>query len=428
MFGAEAVLEKVGAALRGRLPILGIVLVAFLLRLGWLLHAQPEPVSDFWVYQQSAVNLLDRGFLGVDGPSALYLPGHAWLLAGLMVVSRSVTWLSLCMVVLSTLACFLVYRLAQRLTGREVVALVAAAACAVSPTFVIYGPVLATEHLFVVLMLIALLVALRIESGNRLRVLATGLLLGLAALTRGEAVFYVPVLLGWLWFGDPHRPRRVRLRLALLFAAGVVAVVTPWIVRNAVVMQPGVMLSSAGGINFYFGHNPNHYGWSADVPWPAGDELAANRMGWELGLEYVRDNPVSVLASTRDGTYQLFAAPQYPIIWTTQQPIPGSQDFEPRSVRFEEVIAKVLPAASALYLTLSAASLLLWRRWSPEMRLLVAGLVVFNWLGNAVLFMGDARFRYFLDVVFTVLVALTLVTLWQAGRRRDPGLPSPGTS
>ncbi len=211
--------------------------------------------------------------------------------------------------------------------------------------------------------------------------------------------------------------------MALLLIAGVVAVVGPWIVRNAVVIQPGVMLSSVGGINFYFGHNPNHYGWSTDVPWPAGDDLAANRIGWELGLQHIRDDPVSLLGSVRDGTYQLFGSPQYPIRWTTQRQLPDSEDFEPRFVRFQGVTGKILPVAAGFYLAMSGASVLLWRRWSPAMRLLVVGLVLFNWLGHAVIFMGDPRFRYFLDVIFTVLVALTLVTLWHAGHRGNADSP-----
>ncbi len=69
-----------------------------------------------------------------------------------------------------------------------------------------------------------------------------------------------------------------------------------------------------------------------------------------------------------------------------------------------------------LYLALAAASALLWRMWPRLLRLAIPGVALATWLGHAVVFWAKPRFRYFLDFTMTILVALVLVTLWDAAR------------
>ena len=395
-----------------------VVLVAFIVRLVWFAFARPEPVSDFLFYRLMGASLLDDHMFGIGQPTAVFLPGYPLVLAVLMLVSRSTVWLSFWMILLSTVAVWQIYLLANRLTGRRDVALVAAGAMAIFPTAVMYSSILGTEHLFSVLMLGAILSALRLGTGTWKRSLGVGMLLGLAVLTRGEAMFYLPVLLVLVWFVGTSRARVVKLRCLVLLVAGVGVVVSPWVIRNAVVVQPGITLSTVGGMNFYLAHNPDHYGWTAEVPWSPGQDLEANQLGWALGLEYIRDHPLSVLTSTAKGTYKLFATPVYAFTWNVQRPVGDSvQLFEPKPVPGERILQALLAVGAALYLSITAVSVLLWRRWSLPMRILVPGLVFCNWLGYAVLFFGDPRFRYLLDLVFCIPVAMVLVAL----RRIDDG-------
>ena len=395
--------------------IIAIMGVGFVIRVGWLLHAHPQPVSDFQVYQQLAINLLDKGFFGIDAPDAVNLPGFPSLLAGLILLSRSVWFLSFAMVVLSTTACLLVYLLGLRLTGRRQVALVAAGAFALNPTFILYSSVLGTEHLFTLLVIGTLLMTLSLRDGATRTAFGVGALLGIAVLTRGEAVFYIPVIAAFVWFADPTRSARSNARLSAVVLLALVLVTAPWVIRNAIVVDAGVTLSTVGGINFYFAHNPDHYGWTEDVPWPPGAHIEANRMGWELGLEYLKAKPMSILESTRDGTYHLFGAPSYALFWATQQP--DSEvflEFEPRYVRFEGVIGKLLTTGGTFLLSMAAASFLTWRTWSRRLRIVLPAMILCNWLGYAVLFFGHPRFRYTLDAVVMVLVGITIVALTQA--------------
>ncbi len=402
---------------RANRSIVLVLIAGLVFRLAWLVLAQPEPVSDYQVYVRLAENLLNERFFGIDGPSALWLPGFPTFLAVLMLISRSVTWLSFMMVALSTAVSFLVYLLALRLTSREAVALTAAGVSAVSPTFVLYSPVLGTEHLFVLLFLGSLLITLSLRPDRLLASGAAGVITGLAILTRGEMVFYLPVLAAILWFGLGIRDRVARARLSAVFAVAMLLVVSPWIVRNAVVIQPGVNLSTVGGMNFYFGHRADGYGFTTDVPWPPGDDLAANRIGWEEGLAYIRERPFSVVESVRDGTYGMLGAPDYALYWSTQEAVPGAfLEWNPRYVPLQGVLGKIVVAGAAVLLTLAAAAYVTWRSWPRNLIIVAAGIPFLSWVGHTVLFFGHPRFRYTIETILVILVAVSLVALREGAR------------
>ena len=84
-----------------------------------------------------------------------------------------------------------------------------------------------------------------------------GAILGLLALTRENALIFVPVLAGWLLLVPADTPWRDRGRAAGLFAAGVVVVLLPVGLRNQAVGGSFLITTSQAGSNFYIG---NHQG------------------------------------------------------------------------------------------------------------------------------------------------------------------------
>jgi hypothetical protein len=397
-----------------------VVGVAFMLRLVWLLFAQPVPVSDFSVYRSLAGALLDHGQLGYPRPTTFYLPVHPATLAVLMLVSRSDLWLGFGMVLLSTAACLLVYLVGRRLFARESTALTAAAIFAVLPTFVFFSPVLATEHMFIVLMLASILVALGLRGSAGWRALGLGALLGLAVLTRGEAMSYVPAFLFFLWL-VPGSGRSVRLNQSLVVVLGVVAVLTPWYIRNAVVASPDAGLSSGSGINFYFAHNDSgYYGWYEDNPFRDMSHEEANREGWRLGLEYLREHPRRLLRDVRLGTYQLFAIPDFALFFSTRDVRPGEPVFFEKDLPFLGFLGDGLRLGAMTFLVAAALALLLARRWSRPLVTLLVPLIFLSWVWRTVLFWGNPRYGYFILVMLVFFAAMTIDSLIRAGRRRSP--------
>ena len=139
------------------------------------------------------------------------------------------------------------------------VALLAAAICAVHPDFVFFAPVLATEPMFLLLLILAGILTLRLRTVDPARqplhATIAGLFYGAAILTRVDALFFLPALAALIG--------RSALRRGVIagLMVGTAIVVTPWYVRNRVVIGPGAGLSTTGGVNFYYAHNDRAYGW-----------------------------------------------------------------------------------------------------------------------------------------------------------------------
>ena len=135
--------------------------------------------------------------------------------------------------------------------------------CLLNPAFVLYSPVLASEHLFSVLVLGSLLLAWPVKGRGTFRICLSGLFLGLSILVRGAGLFYIPLLATLaFWPANSNGGRLYRLRfyrVAILLVITVCCLI-PWYLRNARVMGPGVGLSTTAGLAFYYGHNPIKYG------------------------------------------------------------------------------------------------------------------------------------------------------------------------
>lgn len=86
--------------------------------------------------------------------------------------------------------------------------------------------------------------------------LAAGLLLGLSILVRPNILLFIPVVVGWtLWIARGRRNRRRRYRAALGVILGTIIVVAPTTIRNYIVADDFVLISSNGGINLFIGNN-----------------------------------------------------------------------------------------------------------------------------------------------------------------------------
>jgi len=169
----------------------------------------------------------------------------------------------------------------------------------------------------------ALLAQLRaLGRPSRGRWFATGVLYGLAAITRPNILIVALVVPFVTALGRRLAPAAapVRARAALgeafLFAAGLVLPIVPVTLHNALAGGDFVPIASQGGVNFYIGNNPVADGYTAIVPgtratwWGGHDDavaLAERAEGRPLrasevsaywtaeGLAFLRAEPVAAL-------------------------------------------------------------------------------------------------------------------------------------
>jgi 4-amino-4-deoxy-L-arabinose transferase-like glycosyltransferase len=238
------------------IAVLAIALIALAVRVAFVLVVNPtlpDP-GDATAYHLLANNLADghgyiRPFdfkiLHVSRPTAEYPPLFPALLsvpAYLGAKSVDAQRLFLCFVGAGTVA--LIGFLGRRVGG-PIVGLVAAAIAAVYPMLFLGEAVLMAECLFAFLVTAMLLLAYRAaDAPTPLRFAAIGLVIGLSALTRAEALLFAIVLVIPLALGIRSLATKRRILLAGVAAAVAVLTVLPWTIRNAARLHAFVPISN----------------------------------------------------------------------------------------------------------------------------------------------------------------------------------------
>lgn len=269
-----------------------------------------DPVADPEDYRRHAASIAaGQGYpsseLPSGGPTAYRPPAYPALLGALFAVTgESFTAARLVQAMLGTVTVGLAGLVAFQLWGRRV-ALWALALGAVFPPMAALGATFLTEVLLTPLVLAAVVLLLHARTAVRPgRLLAAaGVVTGLAVLTRPNALLLVVPLALAAW-----TVRRAAWAPALAIACALLTI-APWTVRNALVMDAFVPLTTQDGYTLIGTYNEQARDHPTEpatwVPWYEVEGTAALAVrGRELGLgnrlradalDYARDNPVYVL-------------------------------------------------------------------------------------------------------------------------------------
>jgi hypothetical protein len=310
----------VGEAGSTRRGLVAIVAVGVLLRLGWSVYAARPPVGlhDPGFYRFLAEQLASgHGYRLPDGsPTAYYPVGYPLALAAGFLLTPA-SWQTGVVVVLNLLcqvaSILFVFAITRSVLegrrggdGRAFPALVAAGAVALWPNLVLHTAVPLSESLFVALVLGAVLVVVQGPwAAHRFggwRLVVIGSLLGAATLVRPVSLpILVALLAAWLLAGFGWRA----LAHTAVVTAVVVAVLAPWVVRNAVVMDAALVSTNTGDNlcmsrrvggsgGFEFPNFRCNSGPFDELPRPA-YEVERDAQGRRLAIEFVVDHPVEEL-------------------------------------------------------------------------------------------------------------------------------------
>ncbi len=205
---------------------------------------------------------------------------------------------------LGGVTCWLAALLAARLAApgrRRRSAVLAAALCAFTPPLLIADLTILSESI-TALLLTAWIVAAasageppgRRAAPGSARAAGAGALIGFAALARSPLLLFIlarPILLRLLRAGG--------LRRALLASAVACLVILPWTVRNTLLFDRFVPISTNGGYNFWKSFHEESTGTESgyDLSLFAGiDEKEYDAAGYHAGLAFIRDHPLRALA------------------------------------------------------------------------------------------------------------------------------------
>jgi len=387
-----------------------IIILGFTVRVLWWTHAKPIPVSDFAHYQHLAENLLKHHYLE---PSAYRLPVYPIFLAIIMTINKSIAWLSFANLILSTLSIYVIYKFTLHITHQKLPALLSTIFCAFNPTFIFFSPILASEHLFVILFFLAFL--LLEDSNNKTQIFQvlnpvfSGGIFGVAVLTRGDGLFYIPVLLIMTHFSFNKTTYKYLSVLTFILAFAVT--LSPWLIRNYYVVGPGAGLSTTGGVNFYFAHNNQQYGGHPlqGTPLEEGtDEIETQKIGYQVGLEYISNaNLARIAQDIIIGSKHLFLSqPNYSVSWNTKLPRLESGTPNPsKQLKGINWFYKLTKVYFPLMLV-ALMSILFVHRYTHKAIVSLYGIIIMNWIGYACVFWAKARYRYVSEYIFCILAAL----------------------
>lgn len=382
-------------------------------------------LGDWHFYQWQANLIADgRGFIDPyqllagagSQPSAGHPPLYPLVLAGVSklggngeLAHRSAG------LVFGACSIALIGLLGRRVAG-ERAGLIAAGIAAVYPIFIAADGALMSEGLYTVLVAGTLLVAYALldRPGGWLA-LALGALIGLAALTRSEALLLLP-LLAWpiAW----RAAAGTRLRLAAIAAVGVVVVLAPWTIRNWSVFDRPVLISTndatvlAGANCPLTFHGIDTGGWNIACisPRRPGLNEAEQASIWRReGLDYARDHERRLPA---------VVAVRVLRSWDLYQPRRQVMFAEGRQRRVEQ-------AGIAVYYVLAllaiAGAVMLRRRRETLLVLLAPAVVV---VITSVVGYGVTRFRHVFEPCIVVLAAVAAERILR--RRREAAVVHAG--
>lgn len=365
-------------------------------------HAEANLVADGRGYIEP---FLDAAY-GIHVPTAAHPPLYPTVLAGLSLLGGdSVLAQRSLGAVLGGATIVLVALIARRIGG-ERVGLAAALIAALYPLMIAADGAPMSESLYGLLIAATLLVALRLhERRTPALAAALGALVGLAALTRSEALLLLVLV------GLPLTGRSWKSGLALIGACAVV--LAPWTIRNwsafdrltPISHNDSTVLAGANCPTTYYGADLG--GWRFDCisrrrTLKEGKQAAIWR---REGIDY---------ATEHAGRWPVVVPVRVLRTWDLWQPRRQLDSAEGRAKWMET--AGVI--AYFLLMPLAAiGAVRLWRRSRGTGAILLVPALLVT-LSSAIGY-GNPRFRHAFEISIVVLAALALVSLAERRRQRS---------
>jgi 4-amino-4-deoxy-L-arabinose transferase-like glycosyltransferase len=410
--------------------ILAIGLVALFLRVIYIIEIWPNPVArlpmiDAEAYRTRALEILGGDWLGA---SVYYLdPLYPFFLAALYaIIPPDSMGILIAQAFLDSLSVMLIMLIARRVFDDRT-ALIAGVIAASYKLFFYYDGLLLKAPLMIFLMVSALYLVTRAADQARVRAwFPAGLLVGLAALTRGNSLLFAPGLLIWL-VGFGQGTRRVRLVSALVFGLGLAAVILPVTLRNYVVGDDVVLLNSQAGQNFYIGNfHANDTGAYLAPPFlrpnPKVEEADFKNEAQRISGREMKPSEVSNFWLRR-GVEEIASDPsrfikhtfRKAIVFLNHYEIPDNSSYEYYQLHVSKMLNLPFPSF-AWILPLGLCGMFLSRKRPLPVVLII---FFFSYASGLLLFFNLSRMRLPVVPVVILFAAFFLGHLWTLVRNRE---------
>jgi len=268
---------------------------------------------------------------------------------------------------------------------------------ALYPPLIYFGAWLIADALYLFLLTLALLLAVRLQSQRSYRGFAgLGFLLGLAVLAKPATLLLVPLVVVWVWIAPPPLQAGAKLVQCLVLVALTLATILPWTARNYLVSGEFVLISTNGGYTFYGANNPEAFGGHREgfpPHLPGFTQAQAEREYYRRGMEWILRRPDDFARLALRKVTRLLS-PLSVASSESDYPIPAAG-----------LVKATYTGFLALALAGAVCQLRRWRRLA-----VLYALVLYVVLG-AVVFYGDVRYTLPMVPALVAFASLALVSL-----------------
>ena len=216
--------------------------------------------ADSHEYVALAQNMLDHHVFSRDlnGPEIIRTPGYPLFLAATMALAGEHYYFYLVVLIQILMVggtAYLTYRMGKTVFGRPRLGILAASVYVLMPTTIFYACAGMTETFFTFLLIAALSLVATSPISYRKAFLA-GAIIAMAILVRPIAILSPVLIL--------PMAMRTQWRNGLLFLAGLLLILAPWVARNYQ-QGYGVTVSYIGSFNLAHGNAAKFYAWRNDI-------------------------------------------------------------------------------------------------------------------------------------------------------------------
>ena len=389
--------------------VLSIFILAFGLRLIWILSTPDVLVSDSGWYCNAAHLLASEGRYADEddqNKATAYLPiGYPLFLSMIFRLTGQSHFMGkFGQVILSLLLAYLGYRMSLKLGTRKSANLVLILT-AFFPSQIFFTRLFLSEILFTFFFMLFLYLLLLLDEVKKkfILLLIAGILLGMATLTRTLTLLFPLVVL--IYFIRLKQSSTKAIGRVVLIIIGMLLLLSPWMIRNKKIMSYGV-ISTNGGIDLWVGNNPfanGSFNWPSVTPFDtSSDEKSADKLGFKLGIEYIKDDPFRFILRGIKKEIFLFAGDLYPLYWDLIRTA-GSRELSPYLAL--ALISQIYYSLIFL-LFLLGIFIYLFKKPAFDLRWSLLFYTLVYWCGVHFIFFGEDRFHFPIIPIIVMFAAV----------------------
>jgi tetratricopeptide (TPR) repeat protein len=378
---------------------------------GWDTPTIDPLYHDLWAKQIASGDLLGTGPF-FRAPLYAYFLGAIYAIFG-----PSLTAAKIVQHIIGAFSCSLIFLFTDRYFNRKV-ALISGLISAFYWVFIYFEDELLLDSLLVLFAVILIWSLFRVfEKPNLKRFLLSGILLGLATITRPNFLIMLPVIAIWVFYAFNLDIKEKIARL-LILTAGCAMMISPVTIRNITVGDDMVLIASQGGINFYIGNNAYATGATAVMPefgptWQYADceylaKLETGRIGQEMKQSRVSSFYYNralkfILSEPAEWIYLMIKKLSY--FWNAYE-ISNNQN-----LYFFRKFASITVILPPLLFLIAPLSLIgLWHLFLKDARYHIMGLFILTYMLTIIGFFVNSRFRL---PVLPFLIILSVYTVFR---------------